>query len=283
VKRLVQQGVDAYQGGDLPSAIQAWDEACKLDPSNEQADTYLQEGRKRLKDIENDRDAKQHFVLGATHYQNGEIMEAAMEWAAALKCSPEYQEAMEYRGEAVKHLEQETLPDFDMNAPDAAQVLATYRLGVKSFVDLQFFKALQEFRKAQQKRPAYPLFSNLVDLANRHHGDYMNKLNEKAMQALSESRLEDAVVFWRQALENDPEDADTRNALAAAKGTIDQAVSSYYSQAVEYSQANKHREAIRLLEKVVVLDPSHNSAKRRLEESRQKYEKIRGILAQIKE
>ncbi len=281
-KALVAQGVAAYQGNDLMGALKAWEEALKIDPRSEQAEFYLQAGRKRLQEMENEQDAKQHFVRGATAYQGGDLLEAVMEWNAALALKPDYAEAREYAAEAGKHLAAQPLADFDAAAPDAQAVLTPWKAGVAAYGESRFVEAGEEFRKALEKRPGHAALQALAARRAERLKARQDDLNAKASQAFAAERLEDGIRFLRAALALDPSDAHSRKAVADIKPRLERTAASLYSEAVNLIQGNRYKEAMPLLERVLILEPDHETARRRLEETRQKYQKLKDILSQAK-
>jgi len=281
-RMLVAQGVTAYQGNDLMAALKAWEEALKIDPRNEQAEFYLQAGRKRLQEMENEQEAKQHFVRGATAYQGGDLLEAVMEWNTAIALKPDYAEAKEYAAEASKHLASQPLPDFDSAAPDAQAVLAPWKAGVSAYADGRFLEAGSEFRKALDRRPGHASLTALASKSAERLKERLGDFNLKAGQAFTAGRLEDGIRNLRSALALDPSDGATRKAMADIKPRIEQTAAALYTEAVNMAQSNRLKEAMPLLERVLALEPDHETARRRLEETRQKYQKLKDILSQAK-
>jgi twitching motility protein PilT len=277
-----QQGVQAYQSGDLLGAIKAWEEALKADSRNEQAELYLQEGRKRLKEMEDDREAKQHFVQGAAAYQSGDLLDAVMEWNEALRIKPDYPEAKEYASEAGKLLESQGLENFDAAAPDAGPILTFYRAGLKEYVNGRFQAACVEFKKAQEKRPTHAGLLAVIERSKNQLKAHLAFCHQHAERAAAEGRLADAMGYLRTAVNHDAQDLVIKKAIADLKPKVDQAASALYSEAVNNIQSNRLKEAIPMLERVLELDPDHETAKRRLEDTRQKYAKLKEILSQAK-
>lgn len=281
-KALVAQGVAAYQAGDLMAALRAWEEALKIDSRNEQAEFYLQAGRKRLQEMENEQDAKQHFARGATAYQGGDLLEAVMEWNTALALKPDYAEAREYAAEAGKHLAAQPLPDLDAEAPDAQAVLAPWKAGVAAYAEGHFLEAEAEFHKALEKRPGHAALQALSTRSAERLRERLDDLNAKASQAFASGRLEDGIRSLRAALVLDPADAHTHKSMAEIKPRIEQTAAALYSESINLIQSNRYKEAVPMLERVLILEPDHETARRRLEETRQKYQKLKDILSQAK-
>jgi twitching motility protein PilT len=264
-KNWTDQGVAAYQAGDLTKALAAWEKALKADPRNDKAADYLSAGRKALRQRENDQESRQRLAAAQAALSGGDKLEAAMLASSSLKWSPANKEASELLARVRREIPIETLSE--------------HQAGIEAYVGNEFLKAAVQFNLARQKAPTNQALAGLAERAKQAHTGMLQTLNSKASKAYQEDRLEDALTWWRQAQAADPEDAGTRRALAEAKPAVDQVVAALYSQAVELSQANRLKEAVRLLERLVVLDPSHDAAKRRLEDCRGKLERLKGVFA----
>lgn len=279
---LVANGVAAYQQGDLGTAVTLWEQALAADAHNEQAEQYLLEGRKQIKQREAELEAKQHFVSGATFYQAGQVMEAGREWTWALKILPEYPEAQEYLAQAKAYMAGQSLPDIDPESPDANTIQGSYRSGVEAFMDLRFKEAAGFFNQAKAKRPTNALLSQAADLAKQRQREYLDSYLAKGKLAQEAGNLAEAVTQWKLALKSAPDDAICRQTLADAKPAIQAEVESLYAQGSEAFNANLNKEAIGFFDRVIHFDPSHENAFKKREEAKEKLEKLKGILNQMK-
>ncbi len=279
---LVANGVQAYQQGDLSTAVTLWEQALAADSHNEQAEQYLDEGRKQLKRREAEVEAKQHFVNGATFYQAGQVMEAGREWAWALKLLPDYAEAQEYLAQAKAYMAGQSLPDIDANAVDAGAIQASYRNGADAFMSLKFKDALGFFNQAKAKRPTHAVLAQLLDLSRQRQREYLDSYLAKGRLAADAGNLAEAVTQWKLALKEAPDDAVCRQAMADAKPSIQAEVDRLYAQGSEAYNQNQNKEAIALFDRVIHFDPSHEQAFKKREEAKEKLEKLKGILNQMK-
>jgi tetratricopeptide (TPR) repeat protein len=279
---LLASGTQAYQAGDLSTAVHLWEQAHQADSHNEQVEQYLAEGRKMLKQREAEVEAKQHFVAGANFYQAGQVMEAGREWAWALKILPTYQEATEYLAQAKAYQAAQSLPDVDAAAPDATAVNQAYRAGAEHYMSLRFKDALGMFSQAKAKRPTLASLNQLIDTAKARQREYLDSYLAKGKLAMDGGNIPEAVTQWKLALKEAPDDELCRKAMADAKPLLQAEVDKLYTQGSDAFGKNQMKEAIGFFERVIHLDPSHENAFKKLEEARDKQEKLKGILTQMK-
>jgi tetratricopeptide (TPR) repeat protein len=279
---LVANGVAAYQQGDLSTAVSMWEQALAADSHNEQAEQYLAEGRKQIKLREDEVQAKQHFVSGATFYQAGQVMEAGREWAWALKILPDYAEAQEYLAQAKAYMAGQALPDIDEAAMDAGAIQASYRNGAEAFMSLRFKDAIGFFNQAKAKRPTHAMLAQLLDLSKQRQREYLDSYLAKGRLAQEAGNLAEAVTQWKLALKEAPDDAVSRQTMADARALIQAEVEALYAKGSEAFNQGQNKEAIALFDQVIHFDPSHENAFKKREEAKEKLEKLKGILNQMK-
>jgi twitching motility protein PilT len=279
---LLASGTQAYQAGDLATAVHLWEQAHQADGHNEQIEQYLAEGRKQIKKRDAEIEAKQHFVSGATFYQAGQVMEAGREWAWALKILPEYQEATEYLAQAKAYQAAQVLPDVDGAAPDANAINQAFQAGAEHYMSLRFKDALGMFNQAKGKRPTLASINQLIDTAKARQREYLDSYLAKGKLAMDAGNVQEAVTQWKLALKEAPDDEPSRKAMAEAKPLLQTEVDKLYTEGSEAFNRNQMKDAIALFDRVIHLDPSHENAFKKLEEAREKQEKLKGILTQIK-
>jgi twitching motility protein PilT len=281
-KRMIEVGVQGYQAGNLMGAIQAWEHALVSDPHNEQAEQYLAEARKQLKKQEDEKEAKQHFINGATQYQAGNVADAALEWSWAKRLKEDYQEAGEYLAEASKYLAAQQLEGIDPAAPDAAAIQGSFKSGLEHYAAMRFRDAISMFGQAKARRPTLGLLNEWIERCQAKNREYQDSILARAAQAMTRNDFSEAMTLWKQALKSDPDDKLTREAMAAAKPRIQGEIERLNTEGMEYFNNNKFREAITCFERLLHLDAAHENGFKRLEESREKYAKLRTILTQMK-
>jgi twitching motility protein PilT len=279
---LVANGVQAYQQGDLTTAVQMWEQALQADSHNEQAEQYLEEGRKQIRRRDAELEAKQHFVNGATFYQAGQVLEAGREWAWAIKILPDYAEAQEYLAQAVAYQAGQALPEIDPAGADAAAIQSSYRNGAEAFMNLKFKDATAFFSQIKAKRPTHALTSQLLDLTKQRQREFLDSFLAKGRLAEQAGNLAEAVTQWKLALKEAPDDTVSRQTMADAKPAIQAEVEKLYAAGSEAFNQNNHKDAIHYFDKVIHFDPSHENAFKKREEAKEKLEKLKGILSQMK-
>ncbi|HTB23305.1 MAG TPA: PilT/PilU family type 4a pilus ATPase [bacterium] len=280
-RSLAANGVEAYQAGDIATALRLWEQALAADSRNEQVEQYLVEGRRQLKLREIEMEAQQHFVNGATFYQASQVMEAGREWSWALKLKPDYKEAAEYLAQAKAYATQD-LADTDPAAPDASSVQQSYKAGVENFMSLKFKEATGFFNQAKAKRPTHLLLNQMVDLSRQRQREYLDSYLAKGKLAFEAGDLVEALKQWKLAVKEAPDDALTRKTLEDHTPKIHAEVDRLYAKASELFNKNQNKEAITLFDQILALDATHEFAHKKREEAREKIEKLKGILNQMK-
>ncbi len=281
-KVLIDQGMAAYQKGDLGEAVRIWEAVLKVDSHNEQAEKYLIEVRKLVKKNEEEIEAKQHFVLGATAYAAGQVVDAAVEWAWALRLKPDYPDAIEYYQTAQTYVVGMAVPDLDPAAADAGPIQAAWKHGLEHLIALRFKEALGLLNQAKQKRPTMAALNSMIELSKIKLRAYLDSFALKAQKAVSEGNLDEGVTILKTGLKVDPDDAVLRQWMAELKPKIAAEVDRLYAEGSDFYSKNQNREAIACFELVIHLDPTHENAFKKLEDSKEKLEKLKGILSQIK-
>lgn len=280
-RSLAASGVEAYQRGDLTTAVRLWEQALAADSRSEQVEQYLVEGRRQLKLREVEVEAQQHFVNGATFYQAGQVMEAGREWSWALKLKPDYQEAAEYLAQARAYATQD-LADVDLGAPDADSIQQSYKAGVEHFMGLKFKEAGGFFNQAKAKRPTHALLGRLSELVHQRQREYIDSFLAKGKLALDAGDFAEAQKQWKAAVKEAPDDPVARRNLEEQAPRIHAEVNRLYAEASEQFNKNQNKEAIALFDRVLALDPGHEFASKKRLEAREKVEKLKGILHQMK-
>lgn len=149
-------------------------------------------------------------------------------------------------------------------------------------MDLRFKEAAGFFNQAKAKRPTNALLSQAADLAKQRQREYLDSYLAKGKLAQEAGNLAEAVTQWKLALKSAPDDAICRQTLADAKPAIQAEVESLYAQGSEAFNANLNKEAIGFFDRVIHFDPSHENAFKKREEAKEKLEKLKGILNQMK-
>jgi hypothetical protein len=70
--------------------------------------------------------------------------------------------------------------------------------------------------------------------------------------------------------------------MAAAKPAIAAEVEKLYAAGSEAFNQNNNKDAIHYFDRVIHFDPSHENAFKKREEAKEKLEKLKGILSQMK-
>jgi twitching motility protein PilT len=279
---LVANGVQSYQAGDLTTAVSLWEQALVADSHNEQAEQYLEEGRKQLKRREAEIESKQHFVTGATFYQAGQVADAAREWSWALRILPEYPEAQEYLDQARAYVMAQPLADLDPAAPDAPAVQAAFNAAMDHYMSLRFKDALGMLNQAKAKRPTHAALSHMIDQAKQRQREFLDQFLAKGKLAMDAGDLVAAMGQWKQALKEAPDDPLARQVLSDAKPLIQAEVDKLYAAGSELFTKGLNKEAVGIFNRVISLDPSHEFAFKKREEAEEKINKLKGILGQMK-
>jgi tetratricopeptide (TPR) repeat protein len=280
--QLIATGVNAYQQGNLLGAIQSWESALQEDPHNEQAEQYLVEARKQLRKIEDEKEAKQHFVNGAQQYQVGNVGDAALEWAWAIRTKEDYADPRDYLAEALKYLDQQFTASVDAAAPDAAAVQGALRSAVEHVGAFRLRDAIGMLGQAKARRPTTALYGEWIDKLKAKNKEYVDSLLTRAGTAVNRSDFSEAMTWWKFALKVDPDNTAIREAMSFAKPRVQGEIEKLNAEGNELFNNSKFKEAISCFERVLHLDPAHENAFKKLEDSKEKYAKLKSILGQMK-
>ena len=106
IDALIQQGVLAWQAGNLKAAIAAFEEANQLAPQNREIQEYLEKIRDDLKKL-----TTFHLNEGIKFFNREALEDAILEWEKVLDLDPGNPQALAYRERAKKMLDALATPN----------------------------------------------------------------------------------------------------------------------------------------------------------------------------
>jgi len=162
------QGAIFYISGDWGKAISQWENAVKIDKSNEELSEFIKIAKKRKQGEEalalEKAEALYRDVLA--HYDEKEVNEVIKQLEEVIKLNPEHKEAREYLNRVREKLAAETTPSEEC----FQQGLADYQTG-------DYKSAMENFSEA--------LF---LDPDNKQAKDYLERAGKKFLEEVGAKR-----------------------------------------------------------------------------------------------
>jgi len=219
------QGAIFYISGDWGKAIAQWENAVKIDPSNEELSEFMKIAKQRRQGEEVLEKAEILYRDVLAQYDEGKINEAIKQLEAVMKLNPEHKKARDYLVRAKERLA--AIKKEEGARRDRESIDKHYFQGIDYYAEGEFQKAIKEWEEVLRMEPT-------------HAGakDYLEKAKDKIVQAGSQKR----------------------KTKAAAKRHEEEKMEVYYKQGINYYVAGKFKEAIGQWEEVLKVEPSHKGA-----------------------
>jgi tetratricopeptide (TPR) repeat protein len=217
------------------------------------------------------RESDYHFLLGSLRYVEGDLQEAANEFAVAVRMDSDNAEFRLQLGDVYRALgrHNEAMAQYDeVTRLDPSHVGAYSRRATIYRAEGLLDEAVVEYRMALQLRPDNPFYHAMLADTYRYQG----QLEEAVLAAEEAVRLEEGEAAYHVllgelylALERLPQ------AIAEFETGVELApeVAPYYLDLGDaYRLAGSEEEAIAAYERVLELDPGNETASKHLEELR---------------
>jgi tetratricopeptide (TPR) repeat protein len=220
------QGAIFYINGEWAKAIAQWENALKLDPSNEELLAFIKIAEKKRTEEEVFEKAEILYRDGLAHYKEGKIDEATKELEEAIKLNPKHTKAQEYLAKA---REKTTGMKKEEEEKGHRQTIEKHYIqGIDYYAEGEFKNALKEWEEVLRIDP-------------QHEGakEYIKKANDKIASANSRRGKSEPAV----------------------RGSGEEKIEVYYKQGINYYLAGEFKEAIKQWEEVLRMEPSHKGAR----------------------
>jgi tetratricopeptide (TPR) repeat protein len=213
--------------------------------------------------------AEFHFHAGKEYERYGQLIDAIVEYKAALNIKPDYTEAQkalaaarekariqnEGQKEAEKEAKNETSESLQLT------IRKYYEQGMAAYKNHDYSNAIRQLQLVleltTQHRQATELLGKAKDALNRELG----ALRSQAQQAKARGDLAQEIDACRKMLELDPENKAVKAEMAAAEKKVPGTVDALYKKGVDQYAAGELRAALRTFQTLLQLQPDHVKAK----------------------
>ncbi len=279
---------DSLRGaGEQESALDEVKIALEYDPGNERAATLRDEigaeilavQAQRTKNAEKSILINQHSRLGLEHYNHNEYILARAEWLNVLEIDAENEVALDY----LRRTEEKLDDQLQSHLTAAAEHERAGRLP----------EALGEWNVVRMIDPedadapaAIERIKGRMNSMNRSYRDASRRLEtidlyEKAVTAFGEGKYEDAISLARQVLQNDPAHEEAKDLINRAERRMkplsdeeNEQIRTLHIEAMKQFTQKEYEKAIDAWEKLLDIDPDNESARRNIEEAKQRLRKL---------
>ena len=247
-EQLYQQGIAAYDRGNLSEAESIFSQVVKIDPNNADAYIYLGIALRKQGKLDqaiaayekaiqlDSNDALAYYNLGLALRQQGKLDQAIANYEKAIQLDPDF--ALAYNNLGIALADQGKLDEAIASYEKAIQLdpdfaLAYYNLGLALRQQGKLDQAIANYEKAIQLDPNYAAAYNNLGNALSDQGKLEEaiKSHRQAIQinpnsirhnnlgyALQQQdKLEEAIQQYRRSLELDPDFVNAQNNLKEAE------------------------------------------------------------------
>lgn len=240
VTRLIAEGERLARRQEFIAAYQRYQQALSLDPTNQIAIEQARRLEDRVKVYVADK-----LQIGEQAYQRGNYDQAAEVFRQVLATSPREETAKSY----LQRIEQQNRQRAD----------EFYRRGLEYFAAKDYNRALTSFEEAlaldanhalslQKKRETLSQIG-IVQLLERGKAFYQQNQFMQAME------------IFNQVLEQDPGNTASQRYIEDCQNQLNLQVEKYFNQGMNYYAAEDYREAIKMWDRVLQINPNHTQSR----------------------
>jgi tetratricopeptide (TPR) repeat protein len=238
-KKYYEEGVRQFDTGDYENAIQSFDKALTVDPTNSSIYNYRGQAYSKTKNYESAiRDYSNAITLDQNnpqYYNNrgkafkatGHHQEAVSDYTAALDLDPKYKEALENRAESYRVLgeKEKALQDYDQLIQLNPQAQVHFERAVLEHNLEQYALAIGDYSRAIRLQPNFPKAYNGRGLCHQASGNLPSAISDFTKAIQQDPAFADAYCNrgYARILAGDPiraqKDFDTCGKLEPSRGT----------------------------------------------------------------
>ncbi|MDY0092425.1 MAG: hypothetical protein RBT80_06970 [Candidatus Vecturithrix sp.] len=100
VSKIISQGVQQLEAGQVKKAIASFEKAQKNDPKNAEAAQYLKKALAKREEL-----IQEHLKQGTEYFRKEQLQESMREWDAILALDPNHPQALNYKQRTQKCLD----------------------------------------------------------------------------------------------------------------------------------------------------------------------------------
>ncbi|MCK4532985.1 PorV/PorQ family protein [bacterium] len=259
IKSFFDKGFEYYENGKYVEATGEFNKVLTLDTNYTQAREYIaiiKERQRKIKEVKKAQIIKRRYEKGIYLYKEKHFVNALHEFKKVLSVNPKYKKVSFYIKQSKRKMAD-----------------LYFRKGLYMYQKLKWNKALIEFKKVLALNPRH---SKTID--------YMAQINKKlssdccreAIVLYKENRLLEAMSKFKEVLELDSQNELASNYLKEIQDKIkkiNNTQSNEYNKQglVQYSKGNL-KQAIKLWEKALVLNPDLEMAGKNLKRAQTELE-----------
>lgn len=283
-RKLMTDATAAYQAGDFEKAVAGFQETLKKDPYNKEAQAYLKDAQDRLQKASVSAQLNQAITNGNTLYQQGQILDALCEWKRGLDLAPGAPELAEIakRVEEIKqaYVEQATA-GFPAENPMGNHWKQSFLQAVEAYAGLDFPQAISIWGNILASVPDHPRVGQAHARAKVRLKEVVAQNLAAARSAMSSGQLAQAVRAIQTCMRYEPNDAEVKGTYEKLRPALTEEINKHSQTALKLMTSNQFREAITEWQAVLELDPANENVKKKLDDCRQRQEKLEQILSKI--
>lgn len=223
--------------------------------------------------------AEYHFRAGREYEKYNQLIDAIVEYQAAVKLKPDYQAALKALAAAkdkAKAQAEEDQADSEAakNAgqPESMQKLISkyYREGEAAYQKKDYTAAIQKLQLVLEMTTQHRQATELLEKARAALNNEMAALRHQAQQARENGDLATELEAYEKMLDLRPEDKRAKADLEDLKVRIPQEADRLYKTGVEFYAQREYRKALSIFEKLVKLQPDNVKARDAMNNTKEK-------------
>jgi len=274
IPQMLAEGVNIYKKGDFSGAIAKWDEVLRVDPSNKQARTYIDGAEHKRKEQEEKKEIEDLFNKGKQESENGNDLEALILFKRALSKKSDSKEIKEKYDEVYKRLINE---DFGGSDVESALMSEAFKKGIDKLLQEDYINTVKEWKKAIEKRPLEKKLKNYVENVKTMLKARLEALMTEVDELYRDKRNAEALHRVNIILGIDPANEFALKYMRDLKPLVEEEAQKMYKEAIDMFNAGRLKEAKDKINVLLTIDPSHITAKKRLQEIESRLESQKDV------
>jgi tetratricopeptide (TPR) repeat protein len=240
VARLIAEADRLARRQDFLGALQRYQQASTLDPSNQTASEQARRLEERMRGY-----ITEKLQAGERAFQRGNNDQAAEYFRQVLSLSPRDEAAKNY----LQRIEQQQRQRID----------DLFRGGVESLEAKDYNRALNAFEDVLALEPNHEAAKQKKEETLSRIG--IAQLLERAKAFYQQNQFLKAMQIFNQVLEQEPGNTVSQRYIEDCQNQLSLQVEKYFNQGMDYYAAEDYREAIKMWDKALTINPNHAQSK----------------------
>jgi len=240
VMRLIAEADRLSRRQDFLGALQRYQQALALDPSNQTASEQARRLEERMRGY-----ITEKLQAGERAFQRGNNDQATEYFRQVLSLSPREETAKNY----LQRIEQQQRQRID----------DLFRGGVESLDAKDYNRALNAFEEVLALEPNH-------ESAKQKKEETLSQISiaqllERAKAFYQQNQFLKAMQIFNQILEQEPGNTVSQRYIEDCQNQLSLQVEKYFNQGMDYYAAEDYREAIKMWDKALTINPNHAQSK----------------------